>query len=353
MTKILIIGEAYGVREMLFDHPFVGSSGAELARMLAQAEIAPSIGIDYPTESEMMTYWKGLELGGLITVTNVFNERPPDNNIKEFFTSAKEGVNHLPPLLRGKYLKPSHLHHVEKLWDKINALKPHLIIALGNTASWAVLGQGAIGVIRGTVKMAPNFQIKVLPTYHPAAVMRQWNLRPIVIMDLIKARDEAETKHIERIKRWITIEPTLADIVEWAQRPAEYYACDIETYGKQVSMVGFARSDYDALVIPFLDETKPRWSYWPSIEDECTAWRLVVQIMRTKVPKIFQNGVFDITRLASVGVRPFNCAGDSMLLHHALYPEMLKGLGFLGSVYSREIAWKQMRTAGNNLKRDE
>ena len=42
-----------------------------------------------------------------------------------------------------------------------------------------------------------------------------------------------------------------------------------------------------------------------------------------------------------------------MLLHHALYPEMLKGLGFLGSIYSEEIAWKSMRTKGDNLKRDE
>ncbi len=53
------------------------------------------------------------------------------------------------------------------------------------------------------------------------------------------------------------------------------------------------------------------------------------------------------------GLRPTMCDHDSMLLHHALYPEMLKGLGFLGSIYANDIAWKSMRTKGNNLKRDE
>jgi hypothetical protein len=31
---------------------------------------------------------------------------------------------------------------------------------------------------------------------------------------------------------------------------------------------------------------------------------------------------------------------DTMLLHHALYPEMQKDLGFLGSIYTNEASWK-------------
>jgi hypothetical protein len=41
-----------------------------------------------------------------------------------------------------------------------------------------------------------------------------------------------------------------------------------------------------------------------------------------------------------------------MLLHHALQPESLKGLGFLGSVYTDEGNWKQMRNVGT-VKRDD
>lgn len=44
---------------------------------------------------------------------------------------------------------------------------------------------------------------------------------------------------------------------------------------------------------------------------------------------------------------------DSMLLHHALQPESLKALGFLGSVYINERAWKVERKGQENtIKRD-
>ena len=36
-----------------------------------------------------------------------------------------------------------------------------------------------------------------------------------------------------------------------------------------------------------------------------------------------------------------------MLVHHALYPELNKGLGFLGSIYMNEPAWKHLRRESN------
>jgi hypothetical protein len=44
---------------------------------------------------------------------------------------------------------------------------------------------------------------------------------------------------------------------------------------------------------------------------------------------------------------------DTMLLHHAMYPELPKSLGFLGSIYTNESAWKLMRQDSEELKRDE
>jgi len=42
-----------------------------------------------------------------------------------------------------------------------------------------------------------------------------------------------------------------------------------------------------------------------------------------------------------------------MLLHHAMQPEMEKGLGFLGSLYTNEPSWKFMRTDHDNLKKGD
>jgi hypothetical protein len=43
-----------------------------------------------------------------------------------------------------------------------------------------------------------------------------------------------------------------------------------------------------------------------------------------------------------------------MMLHHSLYPEMKKSLGFLGSIYTDEASWKLMRQEKTDTeKRDE
>lgn len=358
MGKIIFIGEAWGMKEALFEHPFVGSSGAEFARMLGETQLGP-VPPDHPSEYEMMKYWKEANADFGIEVANVFNLHPPDNKIETCFASSKDnGVTSIPPLKAGKYIREDLLPHLEQLWAKIETVKPNLIVAMGNTACWAVLGESKISQLRGTVKMSKRFDIKVLPTYHPAAVLRQWNLRTIVLTDFEKARREAETTVIKRIKRWVTIDPTIKDILGWMNRPARYYAVDIETSLderplKHIAMIGFARNDNDALVIPFADTRKPGWSYWQTVEEEMQVRRLIQRLLAKPIPKVFQNGIFDLSYMLREGYRPTMCQDDSMLLHHALYPEMLKGLGFLGSVYSDEIAWKTMRTKGDNLKRDE
>jgi hypothetical protein len=70
--------------------------------------------------------------------------------------------------------------------------------------------------------------------------------------------------------------------------------------------------------------------------------------------KLFQNGLYDIAFLwRAYGIKVMGAEHDTMLLHHALQPESLKGLGFLGSIYSDEGAWKQMREKVTTIKADE
>lgn len=353
MGRILFIGEAWGSKEHMFQHALIGSSGQEFGKMLRDAGIGPELPYPYPNEMDMMKHWQNCAENHEIFVGNVFNEKPFGNNVELFFTTAKEGLTHLPPLRAGKYLRPDMLHHIEALYAKVSAVKPNIIVALGNTACWALLGETRISHLRGTIKPSPVVGTKILPTYHPAAVLRQFNLRTIVLADLEKALRESAQAEIIRHKRYLTIEPTMMDILRWFQRPADYYAVDIENRGGPISMIGFARSPEDALVIPLMDETKPGWHYWPTIEEEMRAWRFIDGGLKKPVPKIFQNGIYDLSHLLRYGFRPTMCDHDTMLFHHSLYPEMLKGLGFLGSVYADEIAWKGMGRKGDNLKRDE
>ena len=72
-------------------------------------------------------------------------------------------------------------------------LDPNLIICLGNCSLWALAGRTGITKLRGTTLLATHTaaDFKLLPTYHPSAILRQWDNRPTVIADLMKAKRES------------------------------------------------------------------------------------------------------------------------------------------------------------------
>ena len=86
------------------------------------------------------------------------------------------------------------------------------------------------------------------------------------------------------------------------------------------------------------------------------AWRLVKEILALPMPKLAQNGLYDLQYLwRPHGIAVKNYAEDTMLLHHALYIELKKDLGYLGSIYTDEAAWKLMRHRAKDMveKKDE
>jgi DNA polymerase I-like protein with 3'-5' exonuclease and polymerase domains len=178
-------------------------------------------------------------------------------------------------------------------------------------------------------------------------------------MDLYKAFREMEFPEIRRPKRTIWIEPTLEDICEFKRNHidgASLLSVDIETAGNQITNIGFAPGSTLALNIPFVDFRKSGRNYWTTKEDELRAWRIIKSILECPTPpKLFQNGLYDISFLwrgYGIGVR--GATHDTMLLHHAMQPESLKSLGFLGSLYADETNWKTMRTRGKTtIKRDD
>ena len=334
-AKIVLVGEGWGEQEEFVGLPFVGSSGQELTKLLREAGIP---------RSECL-------------LTNALALRPPSGNVDLLCVSKTEvgKTYQLPAMKQGKYLKWEFLPELIRLGEELAHAPRNLVVALGNTACWSLLGTSGISSLRGTVAestLVPG--LKVLPTYHPSAILRQWALRPIVLADLMKAKREMVFPEIRRPHRTVLVNPTIEEIIEWTSRPAEAYAVDIETASKQITCIGFARSPSDALVIPFWDKTRPDWSYWGH-EHELVAWRLVQDLLECPIPKIFQNGLYDLQYLVRMGFRPRACIHDTMLMHHAMYPELQKGLGFLGSIYSNEVAWKLMnrKRADEVEKKDE
>lgn len=344
----MLIGEAWGAEEAKLRSPFVGSAGYELTRMLAAAEIHRAD----------------------CSLTNVFNLHPPGNDLS-FLCGPKElGIPGRNKLLKGKqkehqfytgdYVKADFLGELERLADEIIEVNPNLIVALGATALWALTGKTTISKLRGTTLLSTTTvsNYKVLPTYHPSAVLRQWTHRPVVIADLQKAARERASPEIHRPLREIWIEPTLEDIHEFHRRyieGVEIISIDIETAGRDITCLGISPSRERAIVIPFSDPRAMDGNYWRSKADELLVWSYLRGLLENPHPrKLFQNGLYDIGFIfRSHGVKVAGAAEDTMLLHYCLQPESLKSLGFLASLYCDEGNWKDMRKHRRTIKRDD
>jgi DNA polymerase I-like protein with 3'-5' exonuclease and polymerase domains len=130
---------------------------------------------------------------------------------------------------------------------------------------------------------------------------------------------------------------------------------DIETTGSRITCIGFAPSLDRAIVIPFDDERAKSGSYWSTAADERQCWRFVKSVLVDgTIPKLFQNGLYDISFLwRAYGIGVMGALHDTMLLSHALQPESLKGLGYLGSIYTDHGAWKVERKMVQTIGRDK
>lgn len=338
---IAFIGEAPGDEEVIKGAPFVGPSG----RIFTQAcQVA---GIDREASF----------------VGNVFDVQLPDNNIENWCANTAEarkwdGIG-LPAVTRGHYLRPEYEGHLARLGKELRGLKPNVIVPMGNTALWALRGHGSIKMHRGALAEARMIVpgAKLLPTFHPAAVLRMYKYFPIMVFDLLKAWGERKSSEIAYTPREILLEPTLDDIRAFKQSvlDAPYLSIDIETIPKfrQITCIGFADSIGRALVVPFCDKRVPNSSYWKTAEEEVEAIELVEELCSLPMPKIGQNFTYDLQWLLERwGVRVRNYVEDTRLMHHALYPELPKDLGFLGSCYAREKSWKTYR-GEKAEKRDE
>lgn len=340
--NIALIGEAYGEEEERQRAPFVGAAGFELTKMLGEA---------------------GIHRADCF-ITNTFNLRPKGNKIEELCGPRSEAIPGYPGLGKAQYVRAEFSGELERLSNELIEVDPNVIVALGNTAMWALTGKTVISKLRGSTVLSTHCAsgFKVLPTYHPASLFKgadAWANRPIIIIDLIKAKRESLFPEIRRPYREVWIEPNLEDIHGFHDRHikgCQILSCDIETAGRQITCIGFAPSRSLAIVIPFYDPRKLGRNYWPTNEIEIQVWRYVKSVLEDRaIPKVFQNGLYDISFLyRGYGVRTAGAVEDTMLLHYSLQPESLKGLGFLGSVYCDEGAWKQMRGRGQKtIKRDD
>jgi DNA polymerase len=342
--KLAFIGEAPGDTEMRDGWPLIGPSGRVYDYALRAADI---------DRREVLT-------------TNVFNIQAPDNDVTAWTVSLTEARAKGWPTkydFHGRYFDPGFLReHLDRLADELDKARPTVVVPMGATPLWALTHSASITEARGAVDQATALipGQKILPTFHPAYIIRQWKFFTTIVADMVKAAAEAERgPKIIRQRMEIWTEPTLKDLDAFAAKyldKCEELSVDIETVrrpSRQITCIGFAPDAARCLVIPFVDWRKPSRSYWPTMDAEMRAWAFVEKWCLSPQPKVLQNGPYDAYWLWELmGIPLRNYSEDTRLMHHALYAELPKDLGFMGATYLSLPPWKTWR-AGKAHKKDE
>jgi DNA polymerase I-like protein with 3'-5' exonuclease and polymerase domains len=170
-------------------------------------------------------------------------------------------------------------------------------------------------------------ECKVLPTFHPADVLRAWTHRPIVVQDFRRARREAAYREVITPVWEFTVEPTLDDIRDWlatyASDPDTPLVSDTEGWGR-VDCIGFAADSRAAICIPFARQVGDNPHYWPSAEAEFEAGTLVTDTLR-RHRTTFHNATWDCQVIAqSLGILPL-LSDDTQVAQHVAFPGLLGG----------------------------
>lgn len=326
-AKIAIVGEAPGAAEDIRLEPFVGPAGGVLDECLRSAGL----------------------IRNDIYLTNVVKMRPRSNDISPFFSS------------RSGTFSAVGLEWVRELREELDALRPNIVVAAGKTALAALTGQTKISRFRGYLMETIELQNvrKCLPCIHPAACLwkakndlsgdkgslstasaSQYLNRYVITNDLKKAAQFSHVPEMERpdrtlVYRYDSVEEALEWIDYFVDQPIVSF--DIEVVNYEVSCVGFSSDPKVAASIPI--------HYSWSDLDEVRIWRGIQRVLgNPNSIKVGQNLIFDTHFLLTrCGIEVLGPIQDSMIAHHIIYPDLPKGLEFLGSLYCGSQAyWKDM-----------
>lgn len=337
-ANIMLVGEAPGADEERSRQPFVGVAGHELDRMLHDAGIG---------RHDCFT-------------TNVSRFRPAGNRIdphfirREYRTGSRNATALAQGFVRfkGLLVQPHVKEHYEILKQEIEAVNPNVIVALGNTPLQFLCEESGITSWRGselqTTDVIGDRRYKVIPTYHPAAILRNYDWRWDAVQDLRKVKREAEFPDTTDIQWNFTIRPSFSATVEflqWLLSQAEQkvlpITCDIETRNYHIACVGIGWSKRDAFCIPIMCAERPE-GYWTP-EEELTIVKLLRDVLtHPNLPVTNQNYLYDAFYMAVFWGFLSIPAHDTMIAQNVLFPGKEKSLGYIASIHCDNYRyWKE------------
>jgi uracil-DNA glycosylase len=325
-ARIMLVGEAPGYEEEQRGLPFQGASGQELNRMLGEAGII---------RSECF-------------ITNVCRVRPANNDLNLFIAKAKKDVTPQHIQLRGRsVLKPIY-DGVELLRKEIAMVKPNIIVALGNTPLWALTGVNGITKWRGSMLYSSDIGVptKVIPTLHPAYVLRDWASRAIAVNDLRRAAAFRGGADYPKPNWRFVIRPsfekvcgTLSLIQGLLKNGPLRLSFDLETRGGHIACAGISWTLEDAICIPFIYSGFRE--YWSADQEAHIIWLLHQVLCHPNARVVGQNILYDSQYTWRHWHFVPNVKQDCMISQHSIFSDLPKSLAFQASMYCKYyVYWK-------------
>lgn len=338
-SSIALIAEAPDKDEISAGIPMVGYAGKLLNEILSSAGIYRSLYENYVSGKGYD--WK---VTSSVYVTHLSKSAPWNGDFESTFYENK------------KARKPNSdlLECTNALATELGANRSNVLVAMGDHVLQALTGKRGITKWRGSIlesTLLPGR--KVIPVIEPHKILKEYSWKVLATHDFKRIRRQSFFPDIRRPPTEFIIGPTLSQVVETLEEYSHVpkVAFDIETRGNHISCIGFAKSNSQAICIPF---TRGRGNYWDSPLEEIAAWRAVAKLLgNPNVKKIGQNLQFDCSYLLWHGLPVRGIWWDTMLAQNILYPELEKSLAVLGSIYTEHPYYKDEGRAALGLKSEK
>jgi DNA polymerase len=306
-SKILLVGEALGTMEAIKGEPFVGPAGSMLNSILKRS---------------------GLEREQ-VRIANVVSCQPP----KDWLDGAPwewDAIAHCR-------------QHLDPVLDEGH----EVVVALGASATRTLLGLPKKGFKlehwHGSPVRDPNDRFWVVPTFHPAFILRgNQKYLGVSYYDMSKAKEISE-KGFERDVPYLRVDPPIEWFSQWVENhlanSAAWLAVDIETPYKLLASEDELEDRNDAII---------RINFSNSPEEGITVpWEgrylpLVGKLLTSLGVKCLWNARFDTEGLARQGYPIAGTVLDFMWGWHSLQTSLPASLGFVAPFYSSYGPWKHM-----------
>ena len=331
-ARLMIVGEAWGAEEEATGKPFQGYSGQELNRMLHEAGLMRSEAY----------------------VTNLVNARPLNNYLGHWIAPTKKAVTGKHVLLRDKHVLPIVVQGYQSLMQEIEACQPNVIVPVGNAALWALTGRWGITKWRGSMLKMDGQLLsfpapKVIPTYHPAAVLRQWDWRAIAISDLRRVAKEIHSRDYAYIpQRKFQLRPTFEQACVTLQALLSrmdsseqlWLELDLETKLGHIDCCGISWSESECIILPFMCDAR-RDGYFTAEQEAHIVYLVMKVLTHTNAQVRLQNGLYDAQYTWRHWHFVPRIAQDTMIAQHSIWADLPKALAFQASMYSKHyVYWK-------------